>query len=170
MLRAASVVLLSSCLACGQHDAQAQDHQTQEHQAQDHHNTINEHGDKVMGFSHEKTTHHFVLTQDGGLIEARVNDLKDAASLTEIRDHFQHIARMFADGNFNAPMLVHSWDVPGTAVMTRVKTELHWELQEIPGGARINITAESKEAADAVHEFLRFQIADHHTGDCTAIR
>ena len=160
MLRVASLVLLSSCLAYGQHDAQAQDH----------HNTVKEHGDKVMGFSHEKTTHHFVLTQDGGLIEARVNDLKDAASLSEIRDHFQHIVRMFADGNFNAPMLVHSQDVPGTAVMTHLKTELHWELQEIPRGARITITADNKDALDAVHDFLRFQIADHQTGDCTAVR
>jgi len=122
MLRVASRVLLSSCLAYGQHDAQAQDH----------HNVVKEHGDQVMGFSHDKRTHHFVLTQDGGLIEARVNDLKDTASLGEIRDHFQHIVRMFADGNFNAPMLVHSQGVPGTAVMAHLKTELHWELQEIP--------------------------------------
>jgi hypothetical protein len=73
---------------------------------------VTEHGDKVMGFSHEKTMHHFVLTQDGGLIEAWVNDLKDAASLGEIRDHFQHIIRMYADGNFNAPILVHSQACP----------------------------------------------------------
>lgn len=165
MLRAASIVLLSSCLAYGQHDAQSHDQSAQEH-----HDIVNEHGDKVMGFSHEKTTHHFVLTQEGGLIEARVNDVKDAASLGEIRDHFQHIVRMFANGDFNAPMLVHSQDVPGTAVMTRLKAELHWELQEIPRGARITITADNKDALDAVHEFLRFQIADHQTGDCTAIR
>jgi hypothetical protein len=160
MLRVASLVLLSSCLAYGQHDAQAQDH----------HSMVNEHGDKVMGFSHEKTTHHFVLTQDGGLIEVRANDLKDTASLDQIRNHFQHIVHMFADGNFNAPMLVHSQDVPGTAIMTRLKTDLHWELQEIPRGARITIIADNKEALDAAHDFLRFQISDHQTSDCTAIR
>jgi hypothetical protein len=165
MLRVASLVLLSSCLVYGQHDTEAQDQQ-----AQDHNNMVNEHYDKVMGFSHEKTTHHFVLTQDGGLIEVRVNDLKDAASLDQTRSHFQHIVRMFADGNFNAPMLVHSQDVPGTAIMTRHKTDLHWELQEIPRGARITITSDNTEALDAVHDFLRFQIADHQTGDCTAIR
>ena len=164
MLRAASLVLLSSCLVYGQHDTQAQDHQAQDH------NMVDEHGDKVMGFSHEKTTHHFVLTQDGGLIEVRANDLKDATSLDQICDHFQHIVHLFAEGNFNAPMLVHSQDVPGTATMTRLKTDLHWELQEIPRGARITITADNKEAADAVHDFLRFQIAGHQTGDCTAIR
>lgn len=160
MLRITSIVLLGTCLAHGQ-----QDRQVPEHQA-----AVNAHGDKVMGFSHEKSTHHFVLTQDGGLIEVRANDFKDAASLEQIRGHFQHIVHMFAEGNFNAPMLVHSQDVPGTATMTRLKSDLHWEMQEVPRGARITITADSKEALDAVHDFLRFQIADHQTGDCTAIR
>jgi hypothetical protein len=160
MLRIALVILLGTCLAHGQQDRQVPDHQA----------AVNEHGDKVMGFSHEKSTHHFVLTQDGGLIEVRANDFKDAASLEQIRGHFQHIVHMFAEGNFNAPMLVHSQDVPGTATMTRLKSDLHWEMQEVPRGARITITADSKEALDAVHDFLRFQIADHQTGDCTAIR
>lgn len=136
----------------------------------DHSEMINQQGDKTMGFSHEKTTHHFVLTGDGGFIEVRANDLKDTASLDQIRGHFQHIARMFSEGNFNAPMLVHSQDVPGTATMARLKSDLHWELQQIPRGARLIVTADTQQAADAVHEFLRFQIADHHTGDCTAIR
>jgi hypothetical protein len=160
MMLRVTLILLLACLAHGQQD----------HPAQDPHSMVNQHGDKVMGFSHEKTAHHFVLTQDGGLIEVRVNDLKDAASLEQIRGHFQHIVHMFADGNFNAPMLVHSQDVPGTAIMTRLKTDLHWDLQEIPRGARITITADNKEALDAVHDFLRFQIADHQTGDCTAVR
>jgi hypothetical protein len=155
MLRTALVLLCAVALATGQ---------------QDHKASVDEHGDKVMGFSHEKTTHHFVLTADGGLIEARANDIKDTASLDQIRGHFQHIVRMFADGNFNAPMLVHSQNVPGTATMTRLKAGLHWSLQDLPRGARITITADNQEALEAVHDFLRFQIADHGTGDCTAVR
>ena len=127
-------------------------------------------GAMAMGFDQEKTTHHFVLTSDGGLIEARANDIRDTASVGQIRGHFQHIVHLFAEGNFNAPMLVHSQDVPGTATMARLKGDLHWELQELPRGARITITADNKEALDAVHDFLRFQIADHITGDCTAVR
>jgi hypothetical protein len=67
-------------------------------------------------------------------------------------------------------MLVHSTDVPGTAAMTRLKDQLHWELQETPRGARMMITADNKPALDAVHEFLRFQIKDHDTGDCPMVR
>src|SRR5580658_3584004 len=81
---------------------------------EDHHSTVNQHGDHVMGFSHEKTTHHFELHYDGGVIDVRANDVKDTESRDQIRGHFHHIAQMFSNGNFNAPMLVHSAVVPGT--------------------------------------------------------
>lgn len=94
---------------------------------------------------------------------------KDTESRDQIRSHFQHIAQMFAADKFNAPMLVHSTTVPGTATMTRLKDQLHWELQETSRGARIKITADNKLALDAVHEFLKFQIEDHKTGDCRMV-
>ena len=154
MVRSAAFFVLAAALTFGQ----------------DHQAMVNEHGDHVMGFSHEKTTHHFELHYDGGVIDVRANDVKDTESRDQIRSHFHHIAQMFANGNFNVPMLVHGTTVPGTETMTRLKDQLHWDLQETPRGARIVITADNKEALDAVHQFLRFQIEDHKTGDCTAIR
>ena len=138
--------------------------------SQDHQAMVNQHGDHVMGFSHEKTTHHFELHYDGGVIDVRANDVKDTESRDQIRSHFHHIAQMFAGGNFNAPMLVHGPVVPGTETMARLKDQLHWDLQETPRGARIVITADNKESLDAVLQFLRFQIEDHKTGDCTVVR
>jgi hypothetical protein len=63
---------------------------------------------------------------------------------------------------------IHSTTVPGTETMTQLKDQLHWDLQKTPRGSRMVITADNKEALDAVHEFLRFQIEDHKTGDCPA--
>jgi hypothetical protein len=138
---------------------------------ENHEMQVSQHGDHVMGFSHEKTTHHFELTQDGGIIEVRANDLKDTASRDQIRSHFNHIVQMFAAGNFNVPMLVHGRkDVPGTAVMSQQKDELHWQLEPTLRGAKIVVTADNKVALDALHDFLRFQIADHNTGDCPMVR
>jgi|SRR5580700_607969 hypothetical protein len=137
--------------------------------AQDHHASVNEHGDQVMGFSHEKTTHHFELSYEGGAIDVRADDVKDTESRDQIRSHFHHIVQMFADGNFNAPMLVHSTNVPGTATMTKLKDQLHWSMTETARGARITVTADNKPALEAVHQFLRFQIQDHQTGDCPMV-
>jgi len=47
--------------------------------------------------------------------------------------------------------------------------QLHWTLSETPRGARLTVAADNKPALDAVHEFLRFQIQDHQTGDCPMV-
>jgi hypothetical protein len=69
--------------------------------AQDaHHDAVDKRGDHVMGFSHEKATHHFRLYKDGGAIEVAANDAKDTESRDQIQMHLGHIAKMFADGDF----------------------------------------------------------------------
>lgn len=124
-----------------------------------------ERGDEIMGFSHEKTTHHFRLYADGGSIEVEANDREDTASQDQIRSHLGHIATLFREGNFQAPMLIHAQNPPGTEAMKRLRDRIQYQLETTPKGARIRITTKDPEALGAVQEFLRFQISDHHTGD-----
>jgi hypothetical protein len=134
--------------------------------AQDpHHDAVDKRGDHAMGFSHEKTTHHFRLYKDGGAIEVTANDPNDNESRNQIRMHLGHIARMFAAGDFNAPMLIHDRVPPGVPVLQRLKSEVRYEFQNTDRGGTIRITTSNVEALNAVHEFLRFQIDDHRTGD-----
>ena len=118
-----------------------------------------------MGFSHEKTTHHFRLAKDGGAIEAPANDPNDTESRDQIRQHLTHIAMMFSAGNFNAPMLIHDQTPPAVPVMKRLKSQIKYEFESMESGGRVMINSSNQEAIDAVHEFLRFQITDHQTGD-----
>jgi len=130
-------------------------------------------GDHVMGFSHEKTTHHFRLYADGGAIEVTANDPadrsavanQDAASRDQIRMHLRHIAEMFSEGHFAAPMLIHAQNPPGADVMKRLRGEIRYLYSDLARGAQIRIVTKNAEALKAVHEFLLFQIRDHHTGD-----
>ena len=69
-------------------------------------------GDHVMGFSHDLTAHHFRLLKDGGEIIVTANSLNDKSNIDEIRAHLTHISKMFSDGNFNAPMLIHDTNPP----------------------------------------------------------
>jgi hypothetical protein len=130
-----------------------------------HHQGVVQRGDEVMGFSHEKTTHHFRLYPDGGAIEAEANDSKDAASRDQIRSHFGHIVTMFAAGNFSAPMLIHTQHPPGSEVMKHLRNVIEYGVESTEKGARIHIKTKDSEALCAIHEFLRFQISDHQTGD-----
>lgn len=138
--------------------ANSQDHAA--HQA-----GVDQRGDQVMGFSHEKTAHHFRLKPDGGSIEVEVKDLNDTASRDRIRIHLQHITRKFAAGDFTAPMLIHAKTPPGVPVMKQLKTAIKYQFEEIERGGRVRITTSNAKAIAAIHEFLRFQISDHRTGD-----
>jgi hypothetical protein len=142
----------------GQHPAQGHEHDA-------HAEGVNKRGDHVMGFDHTKTTHHFLLRPDGGSIEVTANDINDKESRAQIRKHLGHIARMFAEGNFKAPMLIHEQTPPGVPSMQRLKSEIKYEYEETERGARVRISTSNPEALSAVQEFLRFQIKDHKTGD-----
>jgi len=133
--------------------------------AQDPHTQMKQRGAQVMGFDQDKTTHHFLLYADGGAIDVSVNDAADTANLDAIRAHLPHIAMMFSEGNFDAPMLVHDTNVPGTAEMTARKDVITWKYEETAKGGRVNITTSNPDALKALHAFLRFQITDHKTGD-----
>ncbi len=141
-------------------------HYQQKPSSQDqHHEGVEQRGDEVMGFSHEKTTHHFRLYADGGAIEVEANDAQDTASRDEIRSHLEHIVAMFAAGNFSAPMLIHAQNPPGTEEMRKLRESIQYEVENTGRGARIRITTKDPQALSAVHVFLRFQISDHQTGD-----
>jgi len=130
-----------------------------------HHADVSKRGDQVMGFDHLKTAHHFLLRPDGGVIQVEANDPKDTDSRDEVRQHLGHIAQLFANGDFTAPMLIHAQTPPGVPVMKRLKADIKYRFQETARGGRILITTVNPDALAAVHEFLRFQISDHATGD-----
>jgi TusA-related sulfurtransferase len=157
-----SSVLLLTTLPLGFHAGTGFSQTGQEHAR---HADADSRGDRVMGFSHEKSTHHFRLLPDGGFIEVTANDPADAATRSQIQMHLSHIARMFAEGDFQAPMLVHDKVPPGTPILQRLKASVSYRFEKVDRGGRIRITTTDPEALGAVHEFLRFQISDHQTGD-----
>ncbi len=122
-------------------------------------------GDHAMGFSAEKTTHHFFLYADGGAIQVTANDAADTDSRTEILMHLGHITQMFAAGDFQIPMLVHSQVPPGVPIMQKLRSEIRYTFEEVKQGGRVRITTKNSEALLAIHEFLGYQISDHQTGD-----
>jgi hypothetical protein len=131
---------------------------------------MNNRGDHVMGFDHDKTTHHFALTKSGGSIQVQANDSSDSASRDHIRMHLQHIAKAFAAGDFEDPMEVHSQVPPGVPVMKNSKTKISYRYESIERGGKVVIQTDDEDVVKAVHEYLRFQIEEHKTGDPTTVQ
>jgi hypothetical protein len=131
---------------------------------------VNARGERAMGFSQTETTHHFILTRDGGLIQVEAKDPADAANRERIRRHLAHVSEMFAAGDFETPLVVHARTPPGTEAMSRLKADIGYVFEETERGGRVRINARGAEARAAVHAFLRFQIEDHRTGDPTEVK
>jgi len=139
--------------------------------AQQQHGSSHDRGASVMGFEQSRTTHHFSLYRDGGAIEVTVKDPADTTNRDAIRSHLPHIAMMFGQGSFDAPMLVHeSTTVPGTKAMATLKDRMSYTYVQTPDGGRVNIITTDSQAVAAVHEFLMFQIKEHKTGDSIAVQ
>ena len=131
---------------------------------------LDERGAHAMGFDQDKTTHHFLLYEDGGAIDVGVKEASDAPNRDAIRTHLPHIAMLFGQGSFELPHFIHAADVPGTAPMKRLKDRITYRYRQTPAGGRVDITTSDREALEAIHAFLRFQITDHETGDSLEVR
>ncbi|MGH9753581.1 MAG: hypothetical protein ACREA2_12430 [Blastocatellia bacterium] len=139
--------------------------QKTDHNRDSHLDGVNRRGDTAMGFSHAKTSHHFLLKTDGGVIQVEANNANDTTSRDQIRQHLKRIAKKFSEGDFAAPMFIHADTPPGAPAMQRLKTEIKYKFKELERGGLVGISTNEPEAVKAIHEFLRFQIKDHQTGD-----
>lgn len=156
-----------------QHDHKQQQQDQSPHKSHDHaahFDEVNRRGDHAMGFDHQKTTHHFYLKPYGGVIEVSANDPADTVSRQQIRQHLAHIAKLFAAGNFALPTFIHAQKPPAITVMESLKNFIKYEYEETEAGGRIRISSDELDARAAVHDFLRFQIKDHRTGDPLEVR
>ncbi len=152
--------------------AAAQAHDDHSSAQPDHskHEEMNKRGDQGMGFAQDKLTHHFLLRKDGGAIQVTANSADDKASREEIQMHLHHIARAFKSGDFNIPMFVHDQTPPGVGVMTRLKEQIHYKYEAAANGGRVVISSANAEAVTAIHDFLKFQITEHKTGDSLEVK
>ncbi|MBI4455950.1 MAG: hypothetical protein HY644_08635 [Acidobacteria bacterium] len=129
------------------------------------HRMMMQHGEKAMGFSQTQTTHHFFLKKDGGVIQVEANDPKDTHNRDLIRTHLVHLAQAFAAGDFSDPLAVHDKVPDGVLVMQRLKGDIRYTFEQTPQGGRVVIYTANSQALDAIHQFLRFQVSEHQTGD-----
>ena len=122
-------------------------------------------GEKAMGFDQTRTSHHFRLSPDGGTIEVRANDPRDAALRGQVVAHLTMIAGQFSRGDFSTPVAVHGEEPAGVAALKRFGAQISYTFVPDDAGGRVVISTKSKDAVAAVHDFLRYQIREHHTGD-----
>jgi len=114
-----------------------------------------------MGVNQYTSQHVFEPLADGGRIVLQ-RDVADSAGTQTIREHMRTIAAAFSNGDFTLPGFVHEMkDVPGTMVMTELRSEITYTPRDLPRGGEVILSTANPRAVQAIHDFLAFQRGDH---------
>jgi hypothetical protein len=129
------------------------------------HHAMQQRGRQAMGFDQDRSEHHFRIQKTGGAIEVTAKDPGDVTLAKEIRSHLRHIRSAFSEGDFALPMFIHGKPPPGVDVLKARRDHLAVRYEDTPGGGRVDMRTTDPDTLAALHEFLRFQILEHRTGD-----
>jgi hypothetical protein len=157
-----AALLAAALLAFAQHESMPPGMSHEEHMKQ-----MADRGKAAMGFDQDKAVHHFHLTNSGGEIEV---SSADEVTRGQIRAHLRTIAQEFATGVFTSPVTTHAEVPPGVPMMQERKARIKYSYEETSSGALVRIETKDKAARNAAHEFLKYQIREHSTGDPIAVR
>jgi hypothetical protein len=122
-----------------------------------------------LGFDPAKTRYSIRLVADGGVFQIAVKDAADKDTLLKVRNHLQHVAQRFAEGDFSAHTYIHGEKAPGAEYIKNKAKLVKYQFRNTSDGGQITVATKDKDALKAVHEFLRAEIALHETGDSTTV-
>ena len=158
--------LAAALLLAGQHPQMPAGMSHEEHLKQmQKDEALKKRGAEAMGFDQDATAHHFRLAATGGSIEVTVKDQADQNTIAAIRSHLRSIAIEFANGQFDKPFQTHGEVPPGVVDMQKRSQKISYRYEDLPQGGVVRIETKDRLAVEAVHEFLRYQITEHGTGD-----
>lgn len=118
-------------------------------------------GTQVMPFDLDRTTHMFQPLNDGGLQTVTSKVATDQEQIALIRQHLQHEAERFRQGDFSDPASIHGSDMPGLASLRAGANKLEVRFDTLPVGAQIRYTTNDPAVLQALHSWFQAQVSDH---------
>src|SRR3970282_1908892 len=78
-----------------------------------------------------------------------------------IRQHLQHEALRFREGDFSDPTTLHGNDMPGLTELAQAAERVTIDYTELPDGARLTFTTSESYLVTAFHRWFGAQLSDH---------
>ena len=140
------MVLLSGCATSAPEEKQAM---------------VHEMGQQVMPFDLKKTQHIFEMTESGGIQQVISRDPKDTEQIALIRQHLQHEAMRFMEGDFSDPTSLHGSDMPGVKELSENTAQVKVMYSDLTNGGQITFTTGDLRLITAIHRWFGAQLSDH---------
>ncbi|WP_457654398.1 hypothetical protein [Rhodocaloribacter sp.] len=149
MLRFAKVVVILLLLSSS--TAWAQTRQKHVHQM----------AHSVMPFEMSKTLHIFKMTETGGVMRVLARDPGETDQIALIRQHLEHEAERFQQGDFADPAKLHGADMPGLKDLHAGASEIEVSYEALPEGAEITFVTTDLHLLTAIHRWFGAQLSEH---------
>jgi len=124
---------------------------------------------KVLGTDVDKVVQHYYLVKMGGVIELTAKDPNDTATITALRKYLEAQKALYEKGKNDSDAEVHGKIPDGLATMKKMRNDITFYSTETDSGAVLRMFSVNDQARQAVHDFMKFQISEHKTGDSPTV-
>ncbi len=118
----------------------------------------------VVNFDPGKAVHHFYLLKNGGAMEVSAKDEKDGQTIAAIQQQLTSQAKAFEKGNFDFPD-ARDKSPDGIPTIKKLRKEITFEVVPMDTGGALRMLTINEQAKSAIHDFMKYQIGEHKTGD-----
>ncbi len=126
---------------------------------------VNARFSKAMGTDVNKVVQHYYLVKNGGVIEFTAKDPNDTVSIAAIQKYLDLQRDQLEKGKVDVDADVHGKIPDGLLVVKRMRGEITFYTVKSDNGAVLRMFSVNEQARQAIHEFMKFQITEHKTGD-----
>lgn len=116
---------------------------------------------RVMPFDISKTVHIFKMTESGGVQRVIAKDPGATDQINLIRQHLQHEAERFQQGDYSDPAKLHGADMPGLKDLQAGASHIKVSYTALPSGAEITFKTNDLHLITALHRWFGAQLSEH---------
>ena len=116
---------------------------------------------RVMPFDISKTLHIFRMTETGGVLRVIARDPGATDQIALVRQHLQHEAERFQQGDYSDPAMLHGADMPGLKDLQAGASRIKVSYAALPTGAEITFETTDLHLLTALHRWFGAQLSEH---------
>jgi hypothetical protein len=124
---------------------------------------------RALGVSLDKVVVHYYLVKNGGVIELAAKDANDNATISALQKYLQNQKELWEKGKETAVTEVHSKPPECAGVMRKLRNDITFYVAKTDAGAVLRMFSINEQARNAIQDYLKFEIAEHKTGDSPTI-
>lgn len=115
----------------------------------------------VMPFDVAQAVHIFKMTESGGEMRVVAKNPGASEQIALIRQHLQHEARKFAQGDYADPASLHGAEMPGLRELQAAAAGITVSYAALPAGAEISFRTADVRLVTALHRWFGAQLSEH---------